>query len=214
MSQVSDKETNDDENMNGTDIDISKNYTPINSCGRLWDSTTENEDPGEDTDEGDDVRGDTVGVPQFQRLDSQQSSVSFRSDCSDSEQSDVINYNRKREKKFSVRLKSSHGDFGVSITASNMQIFIKNVKTKFYCKCQEMNIECNIDSLLLEIVKDDCILLEEGTLEFNFLKSSRITTLMVKTSPKVNPVKHMGITEVKDFGKWYNYVIRPTYVRT
>ena len=200
MSQVSDKETNDDESMNGTNIDISKNYTPIKS--RLWpDSTTESEDLGEDTDEGDDVPSDTVGVPQIQRLDSQQSLVSFRSDCSDSEQSDVINYSRKREKKFSVRLKSSHGDFGVSITASNMQIFIKNVKTKFYCKCQEMNIECNIDSLSLEIGKDDCILLEEGTLEFNFLKSSRITTLIVKTSPKVNPVKHTGITEVKDFGK-------------
>lgn len=203
MFQVSDKGTTDD--LNGTDIDISldisRNPTSIKS--RLWGSSTESEDLGEDNDERDDVLGDTMGVPQIQRLDSQlSSSVSFRSDCSDSEQSDVI-VNRKREKKFSVRLKSSHGDFGVSITASNMQIFIKNVKTKFYHKCQEKSIECNIDFLLLEIGKDDYISLEEGTLEFNFLKSSRITTVMVKTSPKVNCVEHMGasITEVKDFGK-------------
>ena len=197
MSQVSDKETTEDESMNGTDIDISKNHTSIKS--RLWGSTTESEDLGE---EDDDALGNTVGVPQIQRLDSQQSSVSFRSDCSDSEQSDFI-VNRKREKRFSVRLKSSHSDFGVSITASNMQTFIKNVKTKFYSKCQERSIECNIDFLSLEIGKDDYISLEEDTLEFNFLKSSRITTIMVKTSPKVNPVEHMGasITEVKDFGK-------------
>ena len=189
---LSDKETTDDENDNPTDT--AKKLHPSSKHSRWWASATTEGEDSEETDA-------SVGAREMRRLDSQQSSsVSFRSDLSESEQSDAVS-NRKRQKSFSVRLKTSQGDFAVSVNASSTQMFIENVKTKFHSKCQGRNI----DSLSLEIDKDDCISLEEDAVEFKFLKSLRIITVKIESSPKVNPVKHTvtgtSVTVVKDFGK-------------
>jgi len=128
----------------------------------------------------------------------QSSSVSFRSD-SESEQ-DIVS--KKHLKTFQVLLKTSEGNLGISVKASNVQMFIKNIKMKFHEKCQNKNIDC----LLLEIDKEN-ISLKEDTLEFDFLKSFKMTVIKVVSSPikdKVTPVEHVvtSAAEVKDLGMY------------
>lgn len=145
----------------------------------LWDSDTEDEDSDE--------RNSSVIAPHIERLDSQQSSVSFRSECSDSEQS-IAAGSRKRPKKFSILLKTVEGKFGIAVEASDIEMFIKKVKDKFYSKVKGRNIDC----LLLEH-ENEHVLLEEDNLEFEFLRSSNTITIQVESSPiksKVNPFEH------------------------
>ena len=183
MSQViiSDTETTtDDESRNWTDTDTSH----LESRRLL--THAKEDDPEEDSDETD----FSMSIPQqIRRQDSEQSSsVSFKSVCSDSEQSDAV-ISRRRQKIFSVRLKTSEGTFGVSVNASNIHTFIENVKEKFHSKCQGKNI----DLLLLE---DDDIPLEEENLEFRFLKASKTINIKVESSPIKSYAK------VKDLGKY------------
>ena len=177
MSQViiSDNETTtDDESRNWTDTD-----TNHLESRRLL-APAKEDDPEEDTDF-------STSIQQIQRQDSEQSSsVSFRSVCSDSEQSDAV-ISRKRSKKFSVRLETSEGAFGVSVNASTIHTFIEHVKKKFHSKCKGRNI----DLLLLE---DDDIPLEN--LEFEFLKASNTINIKVESSPIKSYAK------VKDLGKY------------
>jgi len=153
-------------------------------------------DGSDDSDETD----SSISTTQTQRYESQQSSsVSFRSD-SDSEQ-DVVS--RKRLKTFRVLLKTSEGDLGISVKASNVQMFIENIKTKFHEKYQNKKI----DHLLLEIDKENNIPLEEDTLEFDFLKSSKMTIVKVVSSPiknKATPIEHVvtSAAGVKNLGMY------------
>lgn len=180
MSQVSDNEITseitDDESENLTDTLKEHHHSP-QKC-RLWASAT-------DSDETD----SSVGGTHIKRCNSQQSSspVSFRTDRSDSEQSDAAPC-RKRQKKFFVRLKSTYGDLATSVKASNMEMFIENVKSKFCLKYQGRTIDC----LMLKIDKDDYISLED--VEFSFLNSSIPMTVKVDQSSPINhkaaPVEH------------------------
>lgn len=185
MSQASDNETKG-ENLTDTSTDSVKNHQSLKK-GRLWASSTDSDDTDSSMD-----------VPRIQRFDSQQSSVSFRSEWSDSEtrseMSDVTS--RKRQKCFSVYLKTSQGDFAVAVKASDIVMFIEEVKKKFYSKCQERNINC----MSLELDKDTYISLEEGIVEFNILRS-KLVTVKVDSSPiihKAIPTEH---TEGKNSGK-------------
>ena len=165
--------------------------------GSFWASTTENED-SEETDSSEDVPPKPLPIP---RSDSQESSlVSFRSECSDSEPHNSA-VNRKREKQFKVQLITPEKRYGITIKASDTQMFIKRVRDKAVPKCQGMDIEC----LLLEIDKDNHILLEEDNPEFSFL--GKMVTVKVQcslTRHKAKPLEHKMtmITEVKrDSGK-------------
>ena len=168
--------------------------------GSFWASTTENEEDSEETDSSEDVPAKPLLIP---RSDSQESSsVSFRSECSDSEHNSTVN--RKREKKFSVQLITPEKKYGISVNASDTQMFIKRVRDKATPKCQGRDIEC----LLLEIDKDNHIPLEEDNLEFSFLQASgKIVTVKVQCSPikhKAKSLKHITtmVTGVKrDSGK-------------
>ena len=179
MSQDGDKVTTDDDDRKPSS----------------WDSTTESED-SEESDFS--VRD----VPQIERLDSQQSSsvVSFKSDCSDSEQNDVSTRkrSRKRQKKFKVQLKTAEGTYGIAVNASDTEMFIEQVKAKASSKCQGKNIEC----LSLEIDKGDPIPLKKDKLEFDFLKllGHQVVTVVVQSSP----IKHkteLTMAPVTNLGK-------------
>ena len=180
MSQNGDKETTDDDEGKPSS----------------WDSTTETEDS-----EGTDFSA--RDVPQIQRLDSQQSSsvVSFKSDCSDSEQNYVSTdrkRNRKRQKKFTVQMKTAEGTCGIAVNASDTEMFIEQVKAKASSKCQGRNIDC----LLLETDKDNHIPLEKDNVEFDFLKllGHRLVTVIVQSSPIKHKVK-LTMTPIVNLGK-------------
>ena len=182
MSQASDNQTNG-ENLTDT---TKKHHQPPQK-GRLWALYTDSDDTDSSMD-----------VPRIQRFDSQQSSISFRSDLSkssDSELSDVTS--RKRQRCFSVYLTTSQGDFAITVNASDIMMFIKKVKKKFHSKCQERSIDC----LLLEINKDKYITLEEGTVEFSFLRSLRLVTVKVDSSPIIQKTVPVERTEVQNLGK-------------
>ena len=180
MSQNGEKETTDDDERKTSS----------------WDSATETED-SEETDFS------ARDVPQIARLDSQQSSsvVSFKSDCSDSEQNYDRKRSRKRQKKFTVQMKTAEGTCGVAVNASDTEMFIEQVKVKASSKCQGRNIDC----LLLEIDKDNHIPLEKDNLEFDFLKllGHRIVTIIVQSSPIKHKVK-LTMTPIVNFGKLSN----------
>ncbi|XP_065909107.1 uncharacterized protein [Dysidea avara] len=100
--------------------------------------------------------------------------VSFRSECSDSELSETTTTShRKRKKEFSVILQTPQRNYAVSIRASNIKMFIDEVKTKVCSKCPGIEI----GPLLLEAGNN--IRLELEDVEFNFLKSNRTMTVIV-----------------------------------
>ena len=99
--------------------------------------------------------------------------VSFRSECSDSELSETTTTShRKRKKEFSVILQTPQRNYAVSIRASNIKMFIDEVKTKVCSKCPGIEI----GPLLLDAGN---MRLELEDVEFNFLKSNRTMTVIV-----------------------------------
>lgn len=172
------------------------------TSGSFWASTIESED-SEETDSSEDVPAKPLLIP---RSDSQESSsVSFRSECSDSEHTDSA-VNRKRKKIFLVQLITPENKYAISVSASDTKTFIKEVKNKATSKCQGKDIEF----LLLEIDKDNHIPFEEDNLEFSFLKASKIITVKVQfeCSPirhKAKPLEHkmtMATGVKRNSGKW------------
>ena len=178
MSQASDNETKD------------QNLTE----GRMW--AAYNTD-GDDTDS-------SMDAPRTQRCYSQQSSVSFKSDWSDSEQSDFTS--RRRPKSFQVILVTSVGKFAVGIKASGIKMFIKQVQENFHSKCQKKKISRKIDSLSLEVSKDNYVSLDEDSVDFSFLKPSKQITVKIESSlisplPIIHNTVSVGHTEVRNSGK-------------